>query len=170
MFGRKREAGFTAVELVVTMTVIGVAMLASVPAFSTFMQSNNLKGSTEQMAGHLKLARQQAVAEGTPYLMVFNQTANTYAIVKDTNGNGLPNSGEAVKGPFALPKKINLTNPTSGGFAANAVQLRPDGTASQSGSVVLGSTRGKAYRLTVLGPTATVQIAKVEQAQAEGGA
>lgn len=169
MLGRKRQAGFTAVEVVVVMMVVGVAMLASVPAFSRFMQTNGLKGSAEQMAGHMKLARQQAVSEGVPYLVVFNQQANTYAIVRDSNGNGVPNSGEPVRGPIALPNNINMSNPSSGGFAASAVQLRPDGTASQSGNLVFNNKRGNAYRLTLLGPTATVQIAKLETSEGQTG-
>jgi Tfp pilus assembly protein FimT len=147
-------------EVMVVMLVVGLSLLAGIPAFSRFMQSNNLNSAAEQLAGHIKLARQQAVAEGVPHILLYNTTSETYFIVQDDNRNGNADNNEPVQGPFEFPNHIDLSNSADGGFVGSQVVLSPDGSASQTGSVIFSNNREQVITLTVLGPTAQVHITR----------
>jgi prepilin-type N-terminal cleavage/methylation domain-containing protein len=159
MPGTNRQGGFSMAEIMVVMLVLGLSLMAGIPAFSRFMQSNNLTSAAEQLGGHFKLARQQAVAEGIPHIVLYNTSSETYVIVQDDNRNNIADDGEPVQGPFELPNHIDLDNGEPG-FTGNQVVLDPDGTASETASVVFTNNREQVITLTLLGPTAQVQITR----------
>ena len=61
----RRSHGFTLIEMLITVTVIGLLLAFSVPAFRSLSGSQGLKGAAENVAGQLRLARQKAVSTGT---------------------------------------------------------------------------------------------------------
>lgn len=61
----RRLKGFTLIELAITITVIGIVLAFSVPAFLRISSTNALKGAGENIAGQLRLAREKAIATGT---------------------------------------------------------------------------------------------------------
>jgi prepilin-type N-terminal cleavage/methylation domain-containing protein len=159
---RNRQAGFTVTELLIGMVVIGLALAASIPGFRQLLASNNLAEGGRQFAGHIRLARQMAVAEGLPYIVTWDDAAETYSIVRDEDQDGVADADEPTQGPFEMPDGVELANAGSGGFTGNQVVLNPNGTASESGSLRLNNHRGQLLRLTLLGPTAQVEITKGE--------
>jgi prepilin-type N-terminal cleavage/methylation domain-containing protein len=160
MRNRTRQAGFTAVELMISVVLIGLVLAASLPGFHQLMKSNNLAEGGREFAGHIRLARQMAVAEGIPYIVTWNDEAGSYTIVRDEDQDGVVDEGEPSQGPFLMPNGITLANAGNGGFSADQVSLNPNGTASESGSLRLAKDRGELLRLTLLGPTAQVEITK----------
>ncbi|MBI1799559.1 MAG: prepilin-type N-terminal cleavage/methylation domain-containing protein [Candidatus Eisenbacteria bacterium] len=61
---RLRDHGFTLVELAITLTVIGLVLVFSVPAFRNLSGSQGIKGAADNLAGQLRLARETAVSTG----------------------------------------------------------------------------------------------------------
>jgi prepilin-type N-terminal cleavage/methylation domain-containing protein len=57
--------GFTLIELAVTILVIGLLLAFSVPAFQSVSNSYQLKGTTENMAAQIRMAREKSIATGT---------------------------------------------------------------------------------------------------------
>lgn len=152
-----RQKGFSLVEVMVVTLVIGITLAASVPSFSRFMQSSNLQSASEQVAGHFRLARQTAVSEGVPQLVLWSNY-NYYYLIRDDDRNGLYTSGEPFTGPYWMPKGIFATNPQ--GFQNSYIGFLPNGTASQAVSWDLINDRGETIRMTVLGPTGQILIDK----------
>jgi type IV fimbrial biogenesis protein FimT len=61
---RPDNRGFTLIELMITLTVIGITLAFSVPNFVAYGASQNLVGSADNIAAQLRLAREKAIATG----------------------------------------------------------------------------------------------------------
>jgi type II secretion system protein H len=153
-----REAGFSIVELMVVLLILGITLAASLPAFNRYLASSTLQNASEEFAGRLKLARQTAVAQGVPQIVSWNTASQTYSIITDSNGDGVAQAGEPVLGPFDLPNGITLANDTVDPFAGTQLTFNPNGSASQSGTVVLSNTKNGSLNLSVLAPTGQVRV------------
>lgn len=152
-----REEGFTLTEVMVVTLVLGLTLAASVPSFSRFMQSSNLDSASKQVAGHMKLARSTAIAEGVPYLVQWSNS-NWYFLIKDNSEDGNYNSGEPYSGPFWFPKGITAQN--SQGFTNINIGFLPNGTVNQQVSWELVNKRGDIITMTLLSSTGAVLIDK----------
>lgn len=85
MAKRRRDAGFTLVEIMITVTVIGVLAMLAVPAWWRTQDNLRLKNATRQMANAMQYARSQAIlSEGT--MVVYFQAAAGV----DVCGNAIP--------------------------------------------------------------------------------
>jgi prepilin-type N-terminal cleavage/methylation domain-containing protein len=62
---RPVQAGFTAIELIVVVAVIGIVMAASAPFFLSFLRTSTLRAGAEEMTGVLNRARQLAIQDNT---------------------------------------------------------------------------------------------------------
>jgi type II secretion system protein H len=151
------QRGFSLVEVMVVTVVIGITLAASVPSFSRFMESSNLNSASMQVAGHFRLARATAVAEGVPQLVLWSNY-NYYYLMKDENRDGIYSSGEEYTGPYWLPGDIIVTNPQ--GFQGSYISFLPNGTASQAVSWQLINDKGNTISMTLLGPTGQILIDK----------
>ena len=54
-------AGFTLIELMVTMAVVGILAVVAVPAMTAMINGNRLAGTSGEMAASLQLARSEAM-------------------------------------------------------------------------------------------------------------
>ena len=152
-----QHAGFTLTELMVVTLVLGLTLAASVPSFSRFMQSSNLDSASKQVAGHMKLARSTAIAEGVPYLVQWSNV-NWYFIIRDDNEDGNFTGGEPYTGPYWFPKGITSQNPQ--GFLNINIGFLPNGTTSQQCSWELVNNKQHTITMTLLSSTGQVLIDK----------
>lgn len=149
-----REAGYSLIELAVVVIILGITLTASIPAFSRLMQSNSLQNAAGQFSGHMRLARQMAVTSGVSYIVDWDST-ETYLIIRDNNENDVPDVGEPADGPFTLPKRVSLADSA---FTSSRVTFSRDGSASESGTLMLSNDRGHSVNLMLLAPTGQVRI------------
>ena len=125
------ERGFTLVEMAVVILIIGIIAAFSVPAFLKLNKSLQLKGSVQQVAGQLQLARQKAMATGTPQIM--HLYAGTYGV-----DYHIHNQGQPPTGMWKFPRGVSYL--WSGGTLADQrVTMKADGRADRSGMVILQS-------------------------------
>jgi type IV fimbrial biogenesis protein FimT len=61
-----RSRGYTAIELLTTMTVMGIATALAVPNFQQFMQNNRAAADANALIGALNIARNESVTRGAP--------------------------------------------------------------------------------------------------------
>ena len=122
--------GFSLIELVIVLVVFGVLAAFGVPAFQSFRTSVALKGSAQNIAGRIQLARVRAMATGAP-------TTLHFALDSIGAGDYHVHDGGAVGSHWDLPAHISYAPGSSHGFT-----LTRDGRASTSAYVILQDGTG----------------------------
>jgi type II secretion system protein H len=118
----RRQQGFTMIELLVVVAVIGVMAAVSVVGFGSFSESTGLKATAKQLNADFWAARQKAIAGSVPYSILFNMENNSYTVFKD-DGSGTPsNSGN---GEIDTGEEIVRTTQLGDDFFLYYVNLDP---------------------------------------------
>ncbi len=126
--------GFTLIEMTVVILVIGVIAAFSLPTYLRFNRSLQLKGTVQNLAGQLQLARQRAIATGATQMI--HLYANNYGVDFHVH-----NTGQPPTGLWKFPKGVTYLWST-GTLSESKVQMYPDGRADRSGMVILQTTDG----------------------------
>ena len=146
--------GFSLIELMMVMVLIGIVLTAGLPAFGTFRDGMTVVQARSQVTQDLRLARQVAVTRHCPVVITFgNGTTTTnvgnYTVLYDTNGDGAASTGERIFNRTvpgrALLKSVTLTPTDKLIFDMSGV-LSP-GTAG--GNLILTTRRGRVDTLLV---------------------
>jgi type IV fimbrial biogenesis protein FimT len=131
----RNNAGFTLIELIVTMAVAGILASVAIPSFKTTIQNNRLATQSNDLLGALLYARSQAVNGGS--------TTSTYVQVCAANSASNPtacstntsdwNNGWLVMGypttPTAAPgTATNLAPVSSTPTVLRTFSALPSGT------------------------------------------
>jgi len=74
---RKKKRGFTLIELIVAMAVLGIAMAAAVPSFQGMIARNRIATQVNDMILAINLARSEAMRIGSTVSVVGASPANT---------------------------------------------------------------------------------------------
>jgi type IV fimbrial biogenesis protein FimT len=85
----KRNAGFTLLELLVSMTIIGILSALAIPAFGNMMERNKVSGAAQVIYGQLAFARTEAIKRFRPISIQFaaNGTDQWALGITDINVN-----------------------------------------------------------------------------------
>jgi len=129
--------GFTMVELTIVLIILGTIFAFALPGYGRYMATQNLVGSTENIAAQLRLMRAKAIATGTTQTMhlYYNTLNYDYHI----------HNGSVVGPGWLLPKGITYYTGT-----LDCV-MNPDGRCTTPEMIVLQNTRGKRDTVSVLG-------------------
>lgn len=69
----KRAArGFTLLEIMITLAIMGIVLAIGIPSMSTFIDAKRLVGATEQVYEHIQQARLESIARSVPFYANFN--------------------------------------------------------------------------------------------------
>jgi type IV fimbrial biogenesis protein FimT len=103
-----RDAGFTLVELLVTMSIVGILTSIAIPAFRYVTNTSRISGEANTFLGSIWSARGMAVEAGSPVTVCpsTNHTScnvgpsgwqNGWIVFSDYNKNGTVEPGEPVR-------------------------------------------------------------------------
>lgn len=71
-----KESGFTLIEVMVVLTIIGTAITMAVPSWENAIQKHRLTSATEQVAALLLVAQGEAQKRNQAVSLVFNRTGD----------------------------------------------------------------------------------------------
>ena len=83
----KRAAGFTLLELMVVLTIIGILSAIAAPGWNSFYATRQLNTAQDQIQGSIKQGQHLAKMQKRPYRFVIEQYEDTvrWGIVTDPN-------------------------------------------------------------------------------------
>jgi prepilin-type N-terminal cleavage/methylation domain-containing protein len=146
--------GFSLIELMMVVLVVGIVLTAGMPAFGKFRDDLMIIQARTQVQQDLRMARQVAVTRHCPVVVTFGDGSATtnlvnYSVLYDVNGDGSASSGELYINR-RMPARTRLSSVTLSptdklSFDMSGV-LTPG---SGGGQLVLATSRGRIDTLLV---------------------
>ena len=85
----RKRSGFTVIELVVVIAVLGILTALGVPNFLSWLPKYRLKTAARDLYSNMQLAKLSAIKNNADWAIVFNKAADQYQVC---SGRGPDNS------------------------------------------------------------------------------
>jgi len=157
MAARHGGEGFSLIELMVVLAVFAIVTAIALPGLNKFLRSVELNSTVERMATSLRVIRQRAVTENNNYVAVLGADDNI-AWWDDDDNDGVKDGTEKSGGNAAIPSWMTVTNDPLNPFASDTLTFAPNGSASQSGTIIFSNAEGYQRTLSVIRPTGMVTV------------
>lgn len=135
-----KHAGFTLMELLMTMVIMGLMAGMAVPTMNSFISSSKVAGLTERIQADMELARTQAILNGTQDVTMTINTA-TWCYGFDDDADNDPDTICNCNNPATCTvdgaQKVNTVN----NFANTTL------TTTLPGNTFIFSSSGRPYTL-----------------------
>ena len=153
---KRRESGFTMIEMLITFIVLGVLSAIAIPAFNTWLPNYRLTSSTRDIASAMQLAKLAAVKNGAQANILFDINNDSYTVfVDDGAGGGVAENNtqdgsERTVIQGTTESGIDIINATIFQNWNNQTYFDGRGLASGGfGSVVLQNSKNRYQRVVV---------------------
>lgn len=165
------RSGFTLIELMTTVVIIGIVAAMVAPTFDAAIKRNKFKGETKQIVSMLRTARSNAIAQKTPMGITFDSEENKLIMFKEMSS---PTNFKMDWGIDSVKMEMQFdSSSTSGGaylnstFNNEALVFTPNGSASESGTIDYSYFSDDVYCHSTLSVLASTGRAKVEYMHTE---
>lgn len=136
-----RQTGFTTMELLTTVVLVGVLMAMAVPSFNRMVANNRIISQTNDLVGTLTFARSEAIRRNAPLTLCRVNASNSVACATDNaaweHWMLITPGGEVVRrgsfNTFGGSQQVTST------LAGESVVFSPNGLARSGGALVGGS-------------------------------
>lgn len=170
---KRRERGFTLVEMLVVVAILFIAVMLSAPYLTKQIQRSKLIGTAQQAAGLMRLARMDAIKRSQCSMVLIDPVRRQVEALSDRDGNCQPSAPDVRLGELLLPKSVSFKSPcgadaasvrglTSRAGKPSLAVFRSDGSARDPGAfrfeaVELGGADPN-YLEVLLWPAATARV------------
>jgi len=88
MNNNRKNTGFTLIEAMITIAVLGILLSIAVPSFSKMIERNRLSSGTNEFIGALRLARSEAVTRSIPMTICVSNNGTSCSTTLDDYAKG----------------------------------------------------------------------------------
>jgi len=146
---RRRQSGFTIIEIMITIAVVAVLAAVGVPAIGNLIKNNRVRAHMFEVLDSIQLTRSEATkrrqavvmcrtADPTAGTPVCGGTANTWTtgwlIFEDKNGNSSYDSGTDVLIKAVNPAAEGNITVMTNSVCNNNLSYKSDGSLNESGT------------------------------------
>lgn len=155
----KNQAGFTMLEIIITVVIIGILSSMAVPRFLDFIQRTKSRANAVNNVAYLRAARSQAITNGIPTGVNFDVVNKQVLVFSDLDGNGRysASSDSITMAPLELAGDTQILNCT---FPNNSVVFNTNGSANASGQIEFSfnSDSARTFLVNVLASTGRAKL------------
>ncbi|MGE5255051.1 MAG: GspH/FimT family pseudopilin [Hyphomicrobiales bacterium] len=90
----RRDSGFTAFEVAITLAIIAVLATTVMPSFLQWLQAHRLRGAAINLMADLEMAKVRAIREGS--FVAIQLAGDNYSVFLD-NGDGGGTAGDMIR-------------------------------------------------------------------------
>jgi type IV fimbrial biogenesis protein FimT len=170
----ERQRGFTLIEVLVVILILGVLLGIATPNAVMFIQRSQAMGSVNEWISDINMARSEAIKRRTRVVVCARQDDSTcgsatdwnngYLVFADADSDGVFDSGEnLVKAVQAMGSQLTVAvEASSTGTAINSMTFRPSGgspTATCARVYSDADSPGKAILINISGQIISRDIA-----------
>jgi prepilin-type N-terminal cleavage/methylation domain-containing protein len=148
---RKAVAGFTVIELLMVIVIVGIMMAVAIPFFRTASQKSSARGAGDEIARLYATARAVSIQRGKLAWLVLDPSTSTALVVASkVTGTGV----DTVSQPDNLGTRYRVTFTTS----TDSLVFTPRGIGANlsTTTVILTSAAGGYADTVVIYPTGKV--------------
>lgn len=102
---RIRQGGYSLVQLLIVMTVVGILASLGIAKLSGFLRQKTLKGEVQGLVGLMRQTRSVGLKKNVPVGVIFDRARASFRIFEDPNGNGTWQAGEPVR-EVVMPRDL----------------------------------------------------------------
>lgn len=155
---RRSERGFSLAELMVVMVIFGIMTAIALPGFNRFMRSMELNNQVQTIATKMRVMRQRAVTENNTYRLWYDWWSRSFGWWDDDQSDFIYVFGEQWNGAPYLPNWITVANSATNPMTQFWTTFNPDGSASQSFTLIFTNSDGYSRSISVVRPTGMVTV------------
>ena len=145
----ERCAGFTLIEVIVTLTILGLALVIVAGYKAPWSSGLGLKGTASELASGLRLARSEAIASNRPVAFDLDVNDHLYRV----------GTGAKRRLPANLSIELLTINGESRGASVGDIRFNPDGSSTGGRIALADGTRHMAVGVDWL--TGRVSVANI---------
>ncbi len=149
---RRDRAGFTLIEILMVIVLVGIMMTVAIPYLRTSSTKTNVRGAADTIARLYSTARATSIQRGKIAWLVLNQTATTVMVVaKQVTGTGV----DTIVKPENLNTRYSVTFTDSN----DSLVFTPRGVGANltPTTVIITSTAQGIVDTVVIYPTGKIQ-------------
>ncbi len=164
--GVRREEGFTILEALVVVFIVGILVLMVAPAFLNMFNRIKLTGTAREIASLMQAARMESIKMGAPAFVVYDTAENRFYAFVDLDRDGTESDADRVlAATVPVPTKVEFRGPGDGAIAGtNAIDgwddapaqegpiFRSDGSVDRVGAYRLRDSNGNYLEVRVETP------------------
>lgn len=164
-----RRRGFSLLELVVVLFIIGLSASLLAPAFSRVLKATELKATARKISSILRNSRSEAVHRGVVQRILFDLPSKSLKVqsfqAEVVEGDERRDPPPTVK-TFLIPGWVEIqelkTSPGQLPSEEPAIEFYPNGSSTGGSFLVVGNGQG-AYRIEVHPITGSVRIERLPE-------